>query len=203
MKHLALALACAVVVFGCNKQSDAPPAGTGASGAAAVDKGQPKDSGKEPGKDASKDNSADVKAAVDRGLAVAKTGDKAKVSAWSRELVLPNAETWFKKVFGDELGKKVAAEYATNSKDFEELGGLLDDANKRGATEVRVVRVADASDREATGLQKSALEAMKKKGPLYTAMFCEPGKKESSISLWSFVVADGKPYLVGKMKAVK
>jgi hypothetical protein len=34
-------------------------------------------------------------------------------------------------------------------------------------------------------------------------MFCEPGKKESSISLWSFVVARRQALPGGKMKSVK
>jgi hypothetical protein len=68
---------------------------------------------------------------------VAKTGDKAKVSAWSRELVLPNAETWFKKVFGDELGKKVAAEYRHEQQGLRGAGWLARRRQQARATEVR------------------------------------------------------------------
>src|SRR5262249_54509957 len=156
----------------CNKQDGSPTTGKSASPAAPPAKGQNLDQAKDAPKDQpAKDNSADVKAAMERGLAIAKAGDKAKLSAWSKELVLPNHEDWFKHVFGDELGKKVAAEYSESSKDFDDVGKLLEDVNKRGATEVRVVRVTSPDDGEATGLQKSALQAMKKKGPLYSVKF--------------------------------
>lgn len=203
MRRLLLGLACVVVVLGCSKKSDSPTPGGGSVSPVAAPKEQGKDQANDQDKDQLKDHSAAVKALIDSGLAVAKGGDKAKIASWCKELVLPNPEAWLKRVFGDPLGKKIAAEYAESSKDFSEVGGVLEDANKRGASEVRIVRVTAPNDADATGLQQSALGAMKEKVPLYTAKFCEPGKTESSLSLWSFVVVKGKPYLLGKMKAVK
>ena len=196
MKHLLFSLACVIALLACNKQEGGGTSAAGTTPAPA--------SSQEPVKDTGKDNSADVKAAIEHGLALAKAGDKTKVAGWCKDLVLPNHESWFKRVFGDDLGKKVAADYAASSKDFDDdLSKALDDANKGGAIDVRIVRVFDPNDGAATALQKAALEAMKKRGPLYTAKFCQPGKTDSSLSLWSFVVADGKTYLLGKMKAVK
>lgn len=138
-------------------------------------------------------------------LAADKSSDKDKLSSAARAAILPDAESWFKKMFGDEAGAKLSAEYAKmagDPADFEKtLLGLIHARNEKGQTEVRIMRIEKADDKNATGAQKKALEAMKTPTPLYTIRFVEPGK-DVGFTLWSFVYVDGGFRLAGKMRAL-
>ena len=132
-------------------------------------------------------------------LAAVKAGQKDKVAALLKPLVLPDATTWFKKVFGDDIGAKLGAEYSKMSPTLAtDLAGIFEGRVKDGRTIVSVTKVESATDPNATGLQKQALAAMKTKVPLYTVRFVEkPGMP--GYTLWSFVYVDGQFRLVGKM----
>ena len=132
-------------------------------------------------------------------LAAVKAGQKDKVAALLEPLVLPDATTWFKKVFGDDIGTKLGAEYNSQSSTIPTgLAGIFEGRVKDGRTIVSVTKVESPTDPNATGLQKRALAAMKTKVPLYSVRFAEkPGMP--GYTLWSFVYVDGQFRLVGKM----
>lgn len=117
-------------------------------------------------------------------------------------LKLPNPEAWFAETFGPDVGARLAKEYTGLLGSFQdELQGLFRQAVKDNKTEIRVTVVEKPDDREATGLQASALRAMKVPRPLYTVRLVKPGD-EAGTSLWSFAHVDGAFRLVGKMRAV-
>jgi hypothetical protein len=142
---------------------------------------------------------ATLKKLMEDTLAAVKAGQQDKVAALLKPLVLPDATTWFKNVFGDEVGAKLAAEYNRMSPSLvTDLAGIFAGRVKDGRTIVSVTKVESATDPNATGLQQQALAAMKTKVPLYTVRFVEkPGMP--GYTLWSFVWVDGQFRLVGKM----
>lgn len=114
-----------------------------------------------------------------------------------------DAKAWFEKTFGPELGKKLAADWEQEV--FANLPKLVrpfKEAGAEGRTEVQVVKIASATDANATGLQKSALEAMKSPVSLYTVKLLKPGATSGS-SMWSFAYIDGSYVFLGEMKGVK
>lgn len=132
-------------------------------------------------------------------LAAVKAGQKDKVAALLKPLVLPDATTWFKKVFGDDIGAKLGAEYNSMSSTLPtDLAGIFEGRVKDGRTIVSVTKVESATDPHATGLQKQALAAMKTKVPLYSVRFAEKAGMPG-YTLWSFMYVDGQFRLVGKM----
>src|SRR5262245_20219371 len=95
-------------------------------------------------------------------LTAVKAGQKDRVAALLKPLVLPDATTWFKKVFGDDIGAKLAADYNRMSPTLAtDLAGIFEGRVKDGRTIVSVTKVESATDPNATGLQKQALAAMK------------------------------------------
>ena len=132
-------------------------------------------------------------------LAAVKAGQKDKVAALLKPLVLPDATNWFKKVFGDEIGAKLGAGYNKISPTIPtDLPGIFAGRLKEGQTIVSVKKVESATGPDGTGLQKQAIAAMKTKVPLYLVRFAEkPGMP--GFTLWSFVYVDGQFRLVGKM----
>ncbi|HZO16043.1 MAG TPA: hypothetical protein VFB62_22370 [Polyangiaceae bacterium] len=114
-----------------------------------------------------------------------------------------NAKAWFEKTFGPELGKKLAADWEQEV--FANLPKLVrpfKEAGAEGRTEVQVMKIASATDSNATGLQKSAIEAMKAPVSLYTVKLVKPGATSGS-SMWSFAYIDGSYVFLGEMKGVK
>src|SRR5215217_2906032 len=105
-------------------------------------------------------------------VAAAKAGQKGKVAALVKPLLLPNATTWFKEVFGDDIGAKLGAEYNGMSSNLAtDLADIFQERVNEGETVVSVWKVESPTDRNATGLQQQALAAMKTKVPLYSVRF--------------------------------
>ena len=73
-------------------------------------------------------------------LEAQKSGNKDKFNALVKSLAVPDADKWFKKVFGDDKGVKVAAQYKSNTSQIEQdlariFAKVVDDAGP--ATEGR------------------------------------------------------------------
>ena len=144
-------------------------------------------------------DAATLQKLMEDSLAAAKAGQKDKVAALLEPLVLPDATTWFKKIFGDEIGAKLGNEYNRMSPTLAtDLAGIFEGRVKDGRTLVSVTKIESATDPNATGLQKQAIEAMKTKVPLYTVRFAEKAGMPG-YTLWSFVYVDGRFRLVGRM----
>jgi hypothetical protein len=146
------------------------------------------------------DDTASLQKLMEDTLAAFKAGEQDKAAALVKPMMLPNAATWFKKVFGDEVGAKLAADYDKMLPNFPaELGSVFKGRVRDGVTFVSVNKIESATDRNATGYQQQAVAAMKAKVPLYTVHFgAKPGG--SDYTLWSFVYVDGQFRLAGKMR---
>src|SRR5262245_62232679 len=80
-------------------------------------------------------------------LAAVKAGQKDKAAALLKPMVLPDATTWFKRVFGDDIGAKLAAGYNSMSSTLPaDLMGIFEGRVKDGRTIVSVTKVESASD---------------------------------------------------------
>ena len=136
-------------------------------------------------------------------LEAQKSGDKDKFDSLVKGLVLPDADAWFKKVFGDDKGSKVAAQYTSNTGALEQdLARLFTKIVNDGQTEIRITRLEKPDDPQATGNQKDVLSAMKNPVPLYSARFVKPGES-LGMHLYNYVYVDGTFRAVGKMEAAK
>jgi hypothetical protein len=126
-------------------------------------------------------------------LEAARSGDNDTAQAFARGLVIPDYETWFKDTFGAAAGAKLSADYkgfaqATQAGQVWNFSELLERAKK----EISAYRVRDPGDPNATGGQKTVLEAMKRPVALY-------GVRLDGLHLWNFVYVEGSFRMAGKM----
>ena len=136
-------------------------------------------------------------------LEAQKSGDKDKVNSLVKGLELPDADAWFKKVFGDDKGAKITAQYKSNASQIElELARIFAKIVGDGQTEIRITRLEKADDPQANGNQKDVLSAMKNPVPIYSARFVKPGET-LGMHLYNYVYVDGTFRLAGKMDAAK
>lgn len=136
-------------------------------------------------------------------LEAQRSGDKDKFNSLLKGLELPDAEAWFKKVFGDDKGARVATQYKSNTSALEQdLARLFAKIESDGQTEIKITRLEKADDPQATGNQRDVLSAMKNPVPLYSARFVKPGET-LGMHLYNYVYVDGTFRLAGKMDAAK
>jgi hypothetical protein len=132
-----------------------------------------------------------------------KSGDKDKFDSLVKSLELPDAEAWFKKVFGDDKGSKVGAQYTSNTSALQQdLARLFTKIVNDGQTEIKITRLEKADDPMANGNQKDVITAMKNPVPIYSARFVKPGET-LGMHLYNYVYVDGTFRAVGKMDAAK
>jgi hypothetical protein len=149
------------------------------------------------------ESDAGLKGVIEELLAAGKAGDATRVEAICRQMVLPDHETWFRRVFGAELAPKLAAEYKRLIDQLEkEFDGLLAQVIKENRTTVRVRSFRRADDADANGHQKRALRAMKAQVTLYSARLARAEDKVGGIHFYSFVHVGGAFRFLGKMKAL-
>jgi hypothetical protein len=129
--------------------------------------------------------------------------DNRKADALMKALALPEPDAWFKNVFGDRKGAKLASEYRVALKTFDtELARLFAKVVREGQSEIHVRKFERAPDPQAVGLQNDAMAAMINRRPIYSVRFVKPGERLGQ-HVYSFVYADGAFRLVGKMQAAK
>jgi hypothetical protein len=132
-----------------------------------------------------------------------KSGDTAKFKSLVKDLELPDAEGWFKNVFGDDKGAKAAAQYKSQTSSLQQdLEKLFAKIVSDGQTEIKITRLEKADDPQATGNQKDVIAAMKNPVPIYSARFVKPGET-LGMHLYNYVYVDGTFRLAGKMDAAK
>lgn len=124
--------------------------------------------------------------------------------AMAKDLVLPDPKGWFPKVFGDEAGARLLAEYEASpmrdfSKGFGDLRKLIVE-QKRDT--IATSRHTSPDDEMATGHQVNALRAMKQPVALYRIQLTR-ADGEKSFTLWSFVHEGDKFRFIGKTKKSK
>lgn len=132
-----------------------------------------------------------------------KSGNKDKVNSLLKSLELPDSDAWFKKVFGDEKGPKVAAQYKISTNQLEQdLARIFTKIVDDGQTEIKITRLEKPDDPQANGNQKDVLSAMKNPVPIYSARFVKPGET-FGMHLYNYVYVEGTFRLAGKMDAAK
>ena len=135
-------------------------------------------------------------------LAAVKSKDQAKAAGLIQSLAVPNSPQHFKRIFGDDLGGKVADEYLKQAPEQEkELTKVFEECLQKNRTQVSVKRIESPEEKEGTGLQQQALRAMKEKTPLYTVRFTSPGES-AGLTLWSFAYLENSFRLLGKMRFI-
>jgi hypothetical protein len=131
----------------------------------------------------------------------AKDGDR--IMLLTQSLLLPDPDAWFTQTFGDKLGKKLAADYRSEHKNFgPALTRLFYSLKEPRQLDVQITVVQALDDSNAKGYQLIAIAAMQQPTPLYTASITKQGTG-AHITLWSIVYVDGRFRLAGKMRAVK
>jgi TonB family protein len=127
-----------------------------------------------------------------------KQGKSRELAPYAKSLLLPDADNWFKSVFGDSSGEALASasELARNGIEFgapETLATL----RKKDLSEVRAVRFDDSCSPLATPAEYPVLLLHQRPEPLYDVRFSD-GSKES---VWAyFAYVDGAFRFIGSLK---
>jgi cell division septation protein DedD len=128
-----------------------------------------------------------------------KSGDTDRTRELIRSMELPDQQAWVRKTFGDDFGAAIAIEYGRRAPQLEaELTKSFEDCVAERRTFVKAIKIESSDDDNATGLQKTALQHMRLKVPLYTVKFGDrPGG--TGYSMWSWVYVRGSFRIAGKM----
>ncbi|HLU66551.1 MAG TPA: hypothetical protein VKZ63_09765 [Kofleriaceae bacterium] len=125
-------------------------------------------------------------------------GEEARLLASMR---LPDPQAWFEAHFDRKLAGRLRDEYRPLHDGIGRMVTVLKPPVTAGQTVVRAEKFEAPDQLGATGYQRAALIAMKKKVPLYSVRLSTPDRKKV-FHLWSFVHHEGTFRFVGKMKKV-
>lgn len=134
-------------------------------------------------------------------VASARTENAEKLAEQARALRLTDHRAWFADHFGDELGKKLATDYAAVAGELRQLVRALETLSSSGHTKVVVERFDQPNQPGAIVYQDLALKKMKKRVPLYSVRLLKPGDSRG-FHVWSFVYVDSGFRWAGKMIGV-
>jgi TonB family protein len=131
-------------------------------------------------------------------LKLAKDGDKQTLANYARSLVLPDAEKWFKSVFGDDLGAQLTA-VSQRSRNEIELSApdALARFEREKRTGIEAVRFDDSCDAHAMPIEYPFLLLRQRAEPLYDVRFS--GHGEASVWLY-FAYVDGAFRFIGSLR---
>jgi hypothetical protein len=148
-------------------------------------------------------SSEGLKKLIDDTFTALKRGDTDRAKELVRSMELSDPQPWFSQHFGVEAGYALAVQYARRAPTMEgELTRSFEDRIEDGRTFVTVIKLESEDDANATGLQKTALQLMKRKSPLYTVKLGDrPGA--TGYSLWSWTYHRGSFRLVGRMDTLR
>jgi TonB family protein len=127
-----------------------------------------------------------------------KQGKQQELAPFAKSLLLPDADNWFKAVFGDSAGAALASasELARNGIEFG-TGETLASLRKKDLTDVRAVRFDDSCSPLATPTEYPVLVLRQRPEPLYDVRFSD-GSRES---VWAyFAYVDGAFRFIGSLK---
>jgi hypothetical protein len=107
-------------------------------------------------------------------------------SAAATVLTLPAPEAWFARVFGPEVGKHLAAEYAIYGHGVDQFPKMIAAQGTRHDRKTFLAEKHESrEDPAATGLQARTMAAMLEPTPLYSLRMTGPG--ETDFVLYSFI----------------
>ncbi len=125
-------------------------------------------------------------------------GKQQELAPYAKSLLLPDADNWFKSVFGDAVGAALesASEQTRTGIEFG-LSQTLATVRRENLTEARAVRFDDSCNRLANSTEYPLLLLRQRPEPLYDARFSD-GSKES---VWAyFAYVDGAFRFIGSLK---
>ncbi|HML16749.1 MAG TPA: energy transducer TonB [Bryobacteraceae bacterium] len=128
-------------------------------------------------------------------------GNQQEVELYEKSLALPDAEGWFRSVFGDDLGESITHVSAPKRADVQvHTGDMLAEQIAAKRTDIEVVRFDDACNDRATSAEFSFLFLRRRPEHLYDVRF----RGSSGASLWAyFAYIDGGFRYIGNMKAME
>jgi TonB family protein len=131
-------------------------------------------------------------------LKLSKNGDKQALVTYARSLVLPDAENWFKSVFGDALGVQLAAASERSRIEVEmSAPDTLAQFDREKRINIEAVRFDDSCDAHAMPIEYPFLLLRQRAEPLYDVRF--RGDGEASVWLY-FAYGDGAFRYVGSLR---
>jgi TonB family protein len=127
-----------------------------------------------------------------------KQGNQQELAAYIRSMALPDADNWFKSVFGDSRGAALASTSERGRKEFEGLApNTLANFLKQGLTDVEAVRFDDSCNRRATATEFPFLLLRERPEPLYDVRFLG-GNTGTLLAYFAYV--DGAFRYIGNLK---
>lgn len=131
-------------------------------------------------------------------LKLEKDGDQQKLAVYERSLALPDADHWFKSVFGQELGSEMIAVSGPMRADAQiHTADMLATQIKEKRTNIEAVRFDDSCNMRATAVEYPFLLLRQKPEHLYDVRFLG----SSTASLWAyFAYVDGGFRFIGNMR---
>ena len=113
-----------------------------------------------------------LKAQMAAVFEAAKAGDNEKLTQRLKQMILPDAEAWFKELLGEEPGAVAAKEYANRVKDIvPHYDGLFKKLVAKQPVEIIVAKLRNPDDMEFRGRHDDAHRQKKKYVALYHVLF--------------------------------
>lgn len=134
-------------------------------------------------------------------LAAVADDDSARAIELAESLQLKAPEAWFKRVFGDQMGPTLFADYEPLVGSFSSFVTLMKSLLERGQTRFVVERFTKPDDPAAVGFQGMALGRMDRVTPLYSVRAIDRDGSRM-FHIWSFVYQDGWFRWIGKNTSV-
>lgn len=128
-------------------------------------------------------------------------GDEAERTRLLQSLQLPEADAWFREVFGPGLGPVLLAEQGPQRAGIGWLGSHIKGRIDTGLTAIQAERFGAPNQPASVGYQSEALARMQQRVPLYSVRFASPDGRRTW-HVWSFVHHRGTFRYVGKMRRV-
>ncbi len=140
-------------------------------------------------------SSGGLKRQLEEAMKAARKHDRTALISLTTDMVLPDPEMWFPKVFGAEIGTWYKEPYSTSSARLPaELANRFEDYESQSFTDVQIVRFTKACDFDADELQYPVLDSRVSQEPLSVARFGQGG---SYTTLQYFAYDDGSFRFVG------
>jgi TonB family protein len=129
---------------------------------------------------------------------LAQAGDSRALQPYLQSLDLPNAEDWYKSVFGDDFGKQLtAASQQVRATVQADAQSTLSTVLKEHLTDVHAVKFEDSCNEQATAREYPMLTWREGRQPFFDVRFSGAG---NHYSVWGFFVyVDGGFRYIGEL----
>lgn len=101
-----------------------------------------------------------------KGFESKRSGDKEAWLEFRRGFVMPDAGTWFRKVFGEETGAKLASDYAKQVDKIPDYVDYRCEVPREGELSIKITRIC-SDNSEGSRFDRSIVRAMRTRESLY------------------------------------